>query len=117
MNILLFLSLAIAGTATPEPNAVAGEVQSGGQQQGAATLQTASQSATPATERQICRRQARIGTLAGYESSATPNRMACHRRRHPGLLPAIAGHTRLHERPYGPRKPPAAAALAAAWKR
>ena len=68
MTILLFLSLAIAGVTTSEPNAVAGDVQGGGQQQTSTTPLAASQAAAPARERQICRRQARIGTLAGYES-------------------------------------------------
>ncbi len=68
MTVLLLLSLAITGAATPEPNVISGDVS--GQQQastGAAPLATQT-NATPARERMICRRQARIGTLAGYET-------------------------------------------------
>ena len=65
MTFLLLLSLAIVGAGTPEP--AAGDVQ-GAQQQAPAETATAATQATPARERQICRRQARIGTLAGYES-------------------------------------------------
>lgn len=73
MTILLLLSLAIAGAATPEPNVVAGDAPPSGQQQVSADTATAaaqatSQNAVPASERRICRRQTRIGTLAGSET-------------------------------------------------
>jgi hypothetical protein len=73
MTTLLFLSLAFASAATLEPKTLAGNVQTSERQQAAAatataTTQTTSVSTTPARDRQICRRQARIGTLAGFES-------------------------------------------------
>lgn len=70
MTLLLFLSLAVAGATTPEPSAVASDVQPAAEQRApvaTATTPTSSLDSIPARDRQICRRQARTGTLSGFE--------------------------------------------------